>query len=164
MAALYEIQEQIRVRTEAIAAAHGDWPCRKGCDDCCRHLASAPRITREEWLPIASAIIGLPAGIADDVRQRIRDSAEMERPVVCPLLDCGSGACLVYEVRPLACRAYGFYAERQLVLGCHQIETISRQSPDVIWGNHELLEERMNQSGPAAGLSAWLDSMEGDER
>jgi uncharacterized protein len=153
---LVQIQDEVRGRCEAIAAAHGDWPCRNGCDDCCRHLASVPRITREEWMAIASAIAALPAGIAESVRQRIRESTGMEHPVVCPLLDEGSGACLVYESRPIACRAYGFYAERGGVLGCGRIESISREAPEVVWGNHAVVEGRMEGLGPAAELFVWL--------
>ena len=76
--------------------------------------------------------------------------------MACPLLDSDSGTCLVYEAWPLACRAYGFYAERGDVLGCGRIESISQQSPDVIWGNHAALEERMRELGPGKELSVWL--------
>ena len=30
-------------------AARPDWPCKRGCDDCCRSLASPMRISRAEW-------------------------------------------------------------------------------------------------------------------
>jgi len=156
MALLYQIQEEIRLRTDEIVSAHGSWPCRKGCDDCCRHLASVPRITQAEWLLIASALDALPDDAAECVRQRIRDSAGKSRPVVCPLLDSDSGACLVYDARPLACRAYGFYAERREVLGCSRIESISEQSTEVVWGNHMALEERTSSLGPTVELSEWL--------
>jgi uncharacterized protein len=157
MTPLHQIQEQVRQRTEEIASAPGDWPCRKGCDECCRHLASVPRVSEAEWLPILAAIQALPSVIAGQVRQRIRDSAAMSRPIVCPLLDRASGDCLVYEARPVACRAYGFYAERESVLGCSQVELLSRQSPDVIWGNHAALEEKMRALGAAAELHVWMD-------
>jgi len=149
MTPLYQIQEQVRARTEETAAAHGNWPCRKGCDDCCRHLASVPRVTRDEWLMIENAI-------NPRLRERIRGSAQKTRPVVCPLLDEDSGACLIYAVRPVACRSYGFYAERDKVLGCHRIETLARDSLHVIWGNHETLEDRLAQLGPARELPEWL--------
>jgi Fe-S-cluster containining protein len=156
MSRLYQIQDQVRARTEEMAAAHGNWPCRKGCDDCCRHLASVPRVTRDEWLLIERAIDGLPAGIAAVLRERIRDSAQKSRPVICPLLDEDTGACLIYTARPVACRSYGFYAERDKVLGCHRIETLAQESQDVIWGNHESLEERLDHLGSALELFEWL--------
>ncbi len=155
---LQQIQEKVRLRAEAIICAQGSWPCGKGCDECCRRLAAPPRITREEWQLIAAALDALPAGMAELARRRIRGSACAPRPVVCPLLDAGSGTCLVYEARPIACRTYGFYAERQYVLGCSRIESIGRQSPDVVWGNHVALEESLRPLGPAAALSEWLAS------
>jgi Fe-S-cluster containining protein len=149
---LYQIQESVRLRTEAIAAAHPDWPCRKGCDDCCRHLASMPAVTAPEWDAIARALNALPRPVAEAARNRIRDSAAAARPIICPLLDTASGTCLIYDARPVACRAYGFYAERQYVLGCNRIEAIAKESPDVIWGNHVALEEQLESLGPAKPL------------
>jgi len=78
------------------------------------------------------------------------------RPVTCPMLDPDSASCLVYQARPVACRAYGFYAEREFVLGCSRIESVSRQASDVVWGNHTALEQRMDGLGEAAELSQWL--------
>jgi Fe-S-cluster containining protein len=159
---LYQIQEQIRARSEEIAATHGDWPCQKGCDDCCRHLAASPRVTLEEWRLIANAIHALPARDAEAVLARVRSSAGQTRPVTCPLLDSASGSCRIYEARPVACRSYGFYAERRNVLGCHRIAAVAEESSEVIWGNHEGIEERLAQLGTAAELSAWLNSGKAD--
>lgn len=150
------MQDEIRRRVEETVSAHRNWPCRKGCDECCRRLASLPRVSREEWKQIADALEALPRATAESARQRIRDSGRWPATSVCPLLDSNSGTCLVYEARPLACRAYGFYAERGDVLGCSRIESISREAPDVIWGNHAALEQDMRQQGAAAGLPVWL--------
>jgi hypothetical protein len=73
MTPLHVIQQEVRVRAEAIASTHGNWPCRKGCDDCCRRLASVPRVTQEEWQLIATALDALPVHTAELVRGRIRD-------------------------------------------------------------------------------------------
>lgn len=153
---LYQIQEAVRLRAEEIASNQANWPCRKGCDDCCRQLASVPRVTQEEWRSIAAALDALPDGTAELVLRRIRDSATVSRPVICPLLDTDSGTCLVYEARPVACRAYGFYAERQYVLGCSRIESMGQKLPNVVWGNHAALEERLRLLGADATLSEWL--------
>jgi Fe-S-cluster containining protein len=150
MTRLCQIQDEVRLRAEAIASTHGNWPCRKGCDDCCRRLASVPRVTREEWRLIAAAIDALPAETAEHAKQRIRDSAGTSRPVICPLLDADSGTCLVYEARPIACRAYGFYAEQREVLGCSRIESVSLESPNVVWGNHSALEAKVDLLGSLA--------------
>ena len=154
---LPQIHEDVQARVETIAAAHGNWPCREGCDECCRRLAAVPLVSAEEWRHIASALDAMPAATAAALRQRIRDSAGVARPVVCPLLDSASGSCLVYPARPVACRAYGFYAEREAVLGCSRIESVAHQSADVIWGNHTTLEARLDQLGPAAELWRWLE-------
>ena len=156
MTELHQIREMVRLRAEEITSGTPDWPCRKGCDECCRRLASAPRVTRQEWDRVAAALDALPADFADALRRRIRDSASALRPVVCPLLDTDSGTCLVYEARPVACRAYGFYAEPQHVLGCSRIVSIGQESPDVIWGNQAALDERLRPLGPVAELSEWL--------
>ena len=156
MTRLHQMQEAVRLRVEEIIASQSNWPCRKGCDDCCRRLASVPRVSRPEWESIGAALECLPASVAELARQRIRDSATASRPVICPLLDRDAGTCLVYEARPVACRAYGFYAQRQYVLGCSRIESIGRQSPDVVWGNHTALEEQLQSLGEAAELSNWL--------
>ena len=76
---------------------------------------------------------------------------------MCPLLDSDSGACLVYDARPVACRAYGFYAERGLVLGCARIEAIARAEPDVMWGSWAAVERSMDELGEARDLADWLD-------
>jgi Fe-S-cluster containining protein len=72
------------------------------------------------------------------------------------LLDVERDACLIYDARPIACRAYGFYAERDKVLGCSQIESLARETPDVIWGNHAALDAEMQGLGADAPLSEWL--------
>jgi Fe-S-cluster containining protein len=153
---LHRIQEAVRLRSEAITSTQANWPCRKGCDECCRRLASAPRISADEWQGIAAALDALPREAGERVRQRIRASAGASRPVTCPLLDRDSGTCLVYEVRPIACRAYGFYAERERVLGCSRIESVGEQAPDVVWGNHAALEEQLRSLGVEQELAEWL--------
>ena len=156
MTRLLEIQDTVHQRTAEITSSRKDWPCRKGCDDCCRNLAAVPRVTAEEWRLIAAELVALPSEIADAARRRIQDSVAAVRPIVCPLLDTASGTCLVYQARPIACRAYGFYAERKFVLGCHRIESLAQQSPDVVWGNHAALEEQLRSIGPDRSFAEWL--------
>jgi Fe-S-cluster containining protein len=157
---LVQIQQDVWARAESTIANLPEWPCRKGCDDCCRSLAAVPRVSRDEWASIAAALDALPADAAEAARQRIRVSASASRPVLCPLLDIASGSCLVYEARPVACRAYGFYAERERVLGCHRIESLGREVRGIVWGNHETLEDRLRSLGPAVELSGWLSVLE----
>lgn len=155
MSRLFEIRDAVRLRGEAIAAQHPEWPCRKGCDECCRRLAAVPRVSREEWRAIAVALDALPPEVAAAARVRIAESAGATRPVTCPLLDRETGSCLVYEARPVACRAYGFYSEPEQVLGCSRVEAMGRQLPGLIWGNHAALEDRLRGLGEAAILPEW---------
>jgi uncharacterized protein len=120
-------------------------------------LASEPRVSHEEWNLIVHAINALSADVADAVRRRILDGAGRARPVVCPMLDTDAGACLIYEARPIACRTYGFYAERGDVLGCFRIEALSKESTEVVWGNHDAVEADLREIGPARPLSVWLE-------
>jgi Fe-S-cluster containining protein len=147
---LMQIQLEVHRRVTEIEAANPHWPCRKGCDDCCRSLAAPPRVTQEEWRRISASI---PE--SDPRRKRIRESANATRPVVCPLLDTGSGSCTVYEMRPIACRAYGFYAERQFVLGCSRIEALAEGTPDIVWGNQTALDARLSSLGESATFAEW---------
>lgn len=156
MTELVHIRDEVERRTREIADGAADWPCRKGCDECCRSLASVPRVSEPEWRAIARALDALPAHVAEAARRRIRESAGAMRPVTCPLLDRATGACLVYAARPVACRAYGFYAEREGVLGCARIAAIAAETPYVVWGNHAALGERLRALGPERALDAWL--------
>ena len=158
--ALHQIRDAAGQRAGRTVAAVPAWPCRKGCDDCCRSLAAAPVIRRVEWESIAAALDSLPPDVADAARDSIRESAGAPRPVTCPLLDAGTGACLVYDARPVACRAYGFYAGREGVLGCARIESIACERPEVVWGNYEAIEERLRALGPEAPVAAWLNMLE----
>ena len=58
MDALLSQQQAVELRVLQTTAAHPDWPCRKGCDDCCRSLAAVPTVTRAEWDLVNAAIKG----------------------------------------------------------------------------------------------------------
>ncbi|BDC48493.1 hypothetical protein F183_A08090 [Bryobacterales bacterium F-183] len=143
---LYKIQSSVEHRTQSIRDSHPDWPCRKGCDDCCRSLASEPLLSEPEWRLLEPVL-------TPDLKQRIATGANAPRPVTCPLLDLATGACLVYAVRPLACRTYGYYAERDKVLGCYRIEALS--DAPVLWGNHARFDSEAAELGSTKPLSEW---------
>lgn len=71
--------------------------CRKGCDDCCRHITLFP----VEAFALATALHGLP----DIDSERIRNLARSSSPESCPLLE--NGICLLYRDRPVICRTHG---------------------------------------------------------
>jgi Fe-S-cluster containining protein len=160
---LIRIREEVEQRAAAIAGGGAEWPCRKGCDECCRRLAAVPRVSGPEWRAMAAALDALSADIAELARRRIRESAGAARPVTCPMLDRDAGTCLVYAARPVECRAYGFYAEREGVLGCALILAMA-EAPNVVWGNHAALEEGLRELGPAAALDECLAADEGKLR
>lgn len=148
------LQEEAEAR--ATSAARGRaWPCRRGCDSCCRRLADVPRLSEREWESLQVGLEKLSPGAYEDVGRRVR-ALPGSGPMICPLLD-SEGACLVYEHRPLACRAYGFYRERDKGLYCHEIEArVDRGDyEDVIWGNAEGLEQRQAQLGEMRDLREW---------
>ncbi len=84
---------------------------------------------------------------------------QQSRPVTCPLLDQTTNACLVYTHRPVACRTYGFYVQRELGLYCHDIESLVADGAlaDVLWGNHDAIDRRLADLGQARALTEWFD-------
>jgi uncharacterized protein len=132
------------------------WPCRVGCDLCCRRLASVPLLTAPEWQELRRGIEELAPETQHEVDRRIR-AMPGSGPIVCPLLDQAEGACLVYHHRPLACRTYGFYRERDKGLYCHEIEgRLDRGDyEDVIWGNAVGFEARQRELGEMRDLREW---------
>lgn len=146
---LFQIQTQIDLRVESLRDSYPDWPCQKGCDDCCRALAAEPLLSEAEWDLLRSAL-------TPELETAIREGAGQQRPVICPLLDAHSGACRVYAVRPLACRSYGYYAEGGRVLGCHRIEHRAAHDSEILWGNHSALERSAEALGVQRPLSGWL--------
>ncbi len=149
---LIQLQHQIESRAAQITAAHPAWPCHKGCADCCRNLASLPQISEPEWHLLVAALLALPASVLEAIR--LRFAQPQQHPFVCPLLDPLTNACLIYQARPIACRSYGFYVEREKVLGCHRIEAIAQTEPcNVVWGNHLTLEQQqLTHLGPTQPL------------
>ena len=46
---LNHLHSDIYDRVRAISEDNLDWPCRRGCDGCCRRLAEIPQLTMAEW-------------------------------------------------------------------------------------------------------------------
>ena len=92
------------------------------------------------------------------IRERI-EAATTLAPFTCPLLERETGACLVYDQRPVACRTYGFYVERDKGLYCGLIrERVERgEVQDVIWGNQELVDRQLDTLGPRIGFREWFE-------
>lgn len=149
MDVLRVLDNQIAARCAATTAQVEDWPCRSGCDHCCRHLAREPLLTLEEWLRLQPRLTA-------EIRER---NAQLQGPpFVCPFLHQHNGACGVYEQRPIACRTYGFYVERDQGLYCHQIRerVESGEFAQVTWGNQTAIDRRLDELGGRRTLSHWI--------
>lgn len=161
MLRLKVLQDDVAARTAAIRSTHGCWPCARGCDSCCRNLARIPVLTWEEWKEVRSAFLALPAAVREDVL--VRAEALRAKPLVCPFLQEQEGICRIYESRPIACRTYGFYQERDGGLYCSAVQGLveSGECDHVVWGNGEAIERRLEALGQRRDLCGWLRTLAG---
>jgi uncharacterized protein len=155
------VLDELTHRTaERISQARGRWPCGEGCDVCCRSLPELPHVSKDEWARIAIALDALPH--ASKLAVDTAFAAPLAGPkVVCPLLDETSGRCRVYDARPVRCRSYGFYADRDAVLGCSAIAETASQDPEIVWGNHTALERELAELGPTRSIAEWVREARG---
>ncbi|MDD4915416.1 MAG: YkgJ family cysteine cluster protein [Methylococcales bacterium] len=159
MNTIAQIHADIETRVTAIRDGHPDWLCRQGCDGCCRRLAEVPRLTAEEWDWLQEGLAALSPERLLELGQTIAALAgKPSRPIVCPLLDQAESACLIYAHRPIACRTYGFYVQRDLGLYCHDIESCvdAGALADVVWGNHDVIDRRLSALGESRELHEWF--------
>ena len=161
MSDLDTLHRAIDDRVAAIRLTHPHWLCGKGCDACCRQLAALPQLTRAEWELLRTGLAALPAPQLAKIHRRIEALGPAPQPpVTCPLLDPASGACPVYAQRPVACRSYGFYVQRDKGLHCPRIEAqaAAGELADVVWGNHESIERALSALGETRALDAWFNA------
>lgn len=150
-------------RADATRAEHAFWPCAPGCADCCRSLSTAPRVTEPEWRRIAEALSSWPEEERREVIAKVM-ALGARGPLVCPFLAEPQGLCRLYEARPLECRTYGYYTERDGGLHCNTVsEAVARaeaeggEPPAVVWGNGEAFaRDAARALGEARPLAAWL--------
>ncbi len=156
---LIKLHEDINGRVDDIRTHHPDWLCRMGCDFCCRRLAEIPRLTEAEWDLLKTGLLALSKKQFFSVVEKINDLSVLNKgPIECPMLDQSTGACRVYEHRPVACRTYGFYVQRDLGLYCNDIKTEVEQGAlaDVVWGNHDTIDRRLSALGDTRELTEWF--------
>ena len=56
---LAALDAEVETRVAAIRADHPDWLCGKGCDACCRRLATLPQLTPPEAERLRAAFAAL---------------------------------------------------------------------------------------------------------
>ena len=150
------LQNSIQERCDAISV-NRDWPCRKGCDRCCRRLPAIPNFTFSEW----RLVYGAYGRLAERVRREIRRRVALLPPVgpiTCPFLDSDAALCRIYEARPVACRTYVFYRERGLGLFCREMQALDGQGEwdGVIWGNAATVEAKLDELGERKDMLEWF--------
>ena len=160
MSTLTQLHVAIDVRVQTILEERSDWLCGKGCDNCCRQLASVPQLTLAEWDLLREGLADLTPEQLREVRTNMTSlTSQQSRPVTCPMLDMSSGTCPVYAQRPVACRTYGFYVQRDKGLYCHDIESQVADGAldDVVWGNHDAIDSRLASLGEVRPLTDWFE-------
>lgn len=163
------LYKEIELRCQAVAATRPNWPCRQGCDHCCRSLSEAPRLVRAEWRRLEAGLARLDETTHARVLKRLDAVArQASGPVICPFLDRRAGACRVYEERPAVCRTYGFYQSRdggrfcQLVAEHTNDDRLRAERPspwesDLVWGSQDAIDHEIEQRcGPVISLQSWL--------
>ena len=159
MSAITELHADIDKRVELIRLDLPGWLSRSGCDGCCHRLAEIPQITAAEWDLLSEGIAELPQELLQSIGQDIAMIADQQaRPIVCPLLDKSTDHCRVYQYRPIACRTYGFYVQRDKGLYCKDIEAQvnSGKLSEVVWGNEDAIDQRLKDMGELRELTKWF--------
>jgi hypothetical protein len=113
-----------------VQARHGDdMQCGSGCSDCCEVRLT---VTAVEARAIRDAL----ARWTPERRAALADNARVAAPERCTALD-GAGRCLIYEVRPVACRSHGapirmHEGSLPVIRSCHRNFVRSAPDPDCV--------------------------------
>jgi Fe-S-cluster containining protein len=159
MNALTHLHADIETRVDAIREDNSDWLCGLGCDGCCHRLSEIPLLTAAEWDLLKEGLAELPPEHLQKIGIDITALTEQtSRPVVCPMLDRSTRACRVYAYRPVACRTYGFYVQRDKGLYCKDIElrVADGDWAEVVWGNQDAIDHRLSGLGDVRELTDWF--------
>lgn len=155
------LREQVATRAAAMEATHSPWPCRAGCDACCRRLGALLTISEVEFDALWSALQRLPPSVQREVATRVAASEpDAQGHYVCPLLDTEAGRCRVYAARPIACRTYGYYAGRNGDYWCERVtEHVGERRGTLVAGNQLAVDRERDQAlGASMDLRRWFAS------
>jgi Fe-S-cluster containining protein len=105
-----------------------------------------------EWAEVETGLSLLPEAAQREVAERLERGGR-----ACPFLDEEIGRCRIYEHRPVACRTYGYYMERDGGRYCGIIreEVEQGRMEGVVWGNHAVVEQRVSALGRLVSLAEW---------
>jgi len=160
MSKLVQLHIDIDARVKTILEERSDWLCGKGCDNCCRQLANVPQLTLAEWDLLREGLSDLTPERRQEIGSNMAAlSRQSSRPITCPMLDLSAGTCPVYAQRPVACRTYGFYVQRDKGLYCHDIESKVADGAldDIVWGNQDAIDSRLASLGETRPLTDWFE-------
>lgn len=152
------LYQAIEHRVAAIREVHDWWPCRRGCDHCCRNLGEPLSLTRMEFETLWAEVERLDSDARAEIEQRIA-ALGPTGPWICPFLDRDSGACRVYAGRPAACRSYGYYASREADKWCGLVDEALEEHghPPIVWGNQAALDVELERRfGERVGVAQWI--------
>lgn len=156
---LNRIYAEIEERVTAARDSRPIWPCKAGCDACCRRLAQPLMITAAEWHTLKAGIKQLPTAVQKSIGRKIRALADWEEGhLVCPLLNEEKGMCRVYDHRPAACRMYGYYIAKNNKQWCDLIEELSEagELDGVMLGNYTAVTRDLRQQfGEQKSIVEW---------
>ena len=162
MPVLVQLHADIDERVRLVRDDHPDWLCRMGCSGCCHRLAELPALTAAEWSCLRQGLLELPQEQRDQIIDEVNALSEhASRPILCPMLNRADGLCRVYPYRPVACRTYGYYVQRDKGLYCRDIEAqVDAGTLDpVVWGNHDAVDRRLEQMGEIRELTEWFKEL-----
>lgn len=108
---------------------------------------------------LQQGLMALPNGeLAAVAREVANQAVAGPAPVTCPLLDIERDACRVYAQRPVACRTYGFYVQRDKGLYCRDIlQQVERGAHEnLVWGNQDGIDRQLASLGETRALTDWF--------
>jgi len=154
---LAQLHADIDARVQTILEDRADWLCAKGCDNCCRQLAEVPQLTLAEWALLQQGLQDLTPDRLQEINNNMA-TLNQSRPITCPMLDLRAGTCPVYVQRPVACRTYGFYVQRDKGLYCNDIKARVDDGTwaGVVWGNHDAIDQQLADLGETLSLTEWF--------
>lgn len=174
---LEALYSDIAFHTDQVRTRFNWWPCRENCDLCCHF--SLFHVSEVEALYMMQAVDSLgkfrKRAIRDKARSEVskvhqkagynswititKDHGTDE--CVCPLLD--DGMCIVYDKRPVLCRAFGYFlfANDGQSYWCERVadSLVKHKDEKPQAKRFEMLEERMKGVlwGQVKPIVAWLD-------